>query len=100
MCPWNKFAQRSPLPDFEPRAHWQTPDLAALLAWDETQFLQRTEGSPIRRIGFERWLRNLAVASGNALAKHNDARLRAALQAHADHPSALVREHVQWALIQ
>jgi epoxyqueuosine reductase len=100
VCPWNKFAQRSPLPDFEPRAHWQTPDLAALLAWDETQFLQRTEGSPIRRIGFERWLRNLAVASGNALAKHNDARLRAALQAHADHPSALVREHVQWALIQ
>jgi epoxyqueuosine reductase len=98
VCPWNKFAQRSPLPDFVPRAHWQAPDLAGLLAWDEAQFLQRTEGSPIRRIGFERWLRNLAVAAGNALAAHDDARLRAALQAHADHPSALVREHVQWAL--
>lgn len=98
VCPWNKFAQTSVLPDFDARAHWQAPQLAALLAWDETQFLQRTEGSPIRRIGYDRWVRNLAVAAGNALALQDDPQLRLALQAHAQHPSEVVREHVQWAL--
>ncbi len=97
-CPWNKFAQRSPLPDFDERAGMSGQTLAELLAWSEEQFLQRTEGSPIRRIGHERWLRNVAVAAGNALRRADDPGLRAALQALAEHPSALVREHVDWAL--
>ena len=100
VCPWNKFAQTSTLPDFDARAHWQSPTLVELLAWNEAQFLQRTEGSAIRRIGHARWLRNLAVAAGNALAHQDDASLRAALSAHLDHPSEVVREHVQWALAQ
>jgi epoxyqueuosine reductase len=78
--------------------------LAHLFAWTEDEFLQRTEGSPIRRIGHERWLRNIAVALGNALrgslGRDADAAARAALQARVQHPSALVREHVEWALGQ
>jgi epoxyqueuosine reductase len=99
-CPWNKFAQRSLLPDFEPREGLVGQPLASLLGWSEAQFLKMTEGSPIRRIGHERWLRNVAVAAGNALRGADDAPLRAALQALAQHPSALVREHVTWALAQ
>ena len=99
-CPWNKFAQPSTLADFDARAPWHAPTLVDLLQWDEAAFLRHTEGSPIRRIGFERWLRNLAVAAGNALAKRRDAALLQALAVHAQHPSALVREHVQWALAQ
>ncbi|WP_427915551.1 tRNA epoxyqueuosine(34) reductase QueG [Ramlibacter sp. MMS24-I3-19] len=97
-CPWNKFAQRSPLPDFDARPGFSDMPLAQLLAWSEEEFLRRTEGSPIRRIGHERWLRNVAVAAGNALRVQDDAGLRAGLQALAQHPSALVREHVAWAL--
>jgi len=97
-CPWNKYAQRSPLPDFDPRPGMAGQPLAQLLAWSEDEFLRRTEGSAIRRIGHERWLRNLAVAAGNALRLHDDEPLRSALQALASHPSALVREHVAWAL--
>ena len=100
ICPWNKYARTSTLPDFDARAHWHSPTLVTLLQWDEAQFLARTEGSPIRRIGHVRWLRNLAVAAGNALAVQEDAALRTALAAHAQHPNALVREHVQWALAQ
>ncbi len=108
-CPWNKFARRSPLPDFDPREGLAGSSLAHLLAWDEAEFLRRTEGSPIRRIGHERWLRNVAVAAGNALRQSKApgegdvealAALRLALQAHAGHPSELVREHVAWALVQ
>lgn len=99
-CPWNKFAQASPLPDFAPREGLVGQPLAALFAWSEEEFLRRTEGSPIRRIGHERWLRNIAVALGNALRAGDDADVRAALQSRADHPSALVREHVAWALAQ
>jgi epoxyqueuosine reductase len=99
-CPWNKFAQRSPLPDFEPREGLVGQPLARLLAWSEAEFLKMTEGSPIRRIGHERWLRNVAIAAGNALREADDAQLRAVLQALAEHPSALVREHVAWALAQ
>jgi epoxyqueuosine reductase len=94
-CPWNRFATNSPLPDFLPRHHLDQATLLELFAWDETTFLARLEGSPIRRIGFERWLRNLAVALGNAPA---DPAISNALRARADHPSALVREHLQWAL--
>jgi epoxyqueuosine reductase len=98
VCPWNKFAQRSPLQDFDPREGLSGQQLLDLFAWTEAQFLQRTEGSPIRRIGHERWQRNIAVALGNAL-RRGDA-LRAEVQALAEHPSALVREHLQWALEQ
>ena len=103
VCPWNKYAGRSALPDFDPREGLGGAQLTELLDWSEAEFLRRTEGSPIRRIGHERWLRNVAVALGNALAAlpPGDARrapLRAALARHAEHPSALVREHARWAL--
>ena len=97
-CPWNRFAQRSALPDFAPRAAMTGSDLVALFAWSESEFLHATEGSPIRRIGHERWLRNLAVALGNALCAGHD--VRQALAQRADDSSALVREHVAWALLQ
>ncbi|MFC5607962.1 tRNA epoxyqueuosine(34) reductase QueG [Variovorax soli] len=98
-CPWNKFARRSALPDFDPREGLTGRTLAELFAWSEEEFLSRTEGSPIRRIGHERWLRNIAVALGNAL-RGGDASAREALQSRLQHPSALVREHVAWALQQ
>jgi epoxyqueuosine reductase len=97
-CPWNKFARPALVPDFAPRGSLVGQPLAALLAWTEEEFLRNTEGSPIRRIGHERWLRNIAVAMGNALRKGEDAQVRAALQARREHPSALVREHIEWAL--
>ena len=100
VCPWNKFAQRSALPDFDPRAGLSGQQLTDLFAWTETQFLHFTEGSPIRRIGHERWLRNVAVALGNALRSGAPGGVRVALQSRADDASALVREHVEWALAQ
>jgi epoxyqueuosine reductase len=99
-CPWNKFAVPSQLPDFDAREGMAGSALVDLFAWDEAQFLARTGGSPIRRIGHERWLRNIAVALGNALRVADDSVMRAALQARADHPSAVVREHVAWAQAQ
>jgi epoxyqueuosine reductase len=103
VCPWNKFARRSLLPDFDPRPGLSGAALTDLFAWDESEFLHRTEGSAIRRIGHVRWLRNVAVALGNALSTlpPNDAQrttLTAALTARMDHPHPLVREHVHWAL--
>jgi epoxyqueuosine reductase len=100
VCPWNKFAQRSALPDFDERHGLGSAQLVTLFGWTEAQFLTLTEGSPIRRIGHERWLRNIAVAMGNALRAGADGGIRAALHARGDHPSELVREHVQWALSQ
>jgi epoxyqueuosine reductase len=104
-CPWNKFAKRSPLPDFDPRDGLTGAHLLALWAWNEAEFLRRTEGSAIRRIGLERWRRNLAVAMGNALRTHGvpDAlthALRAALEQglERDGPDTLVGRHVLWAL--
>jgi epoxyqueuosine reductase len=104
-CPWNKYAQVSPCPDFDARAPWPHAQLLALWAWDEAEFLRRTEGSAMRRIGFERWSRNLAVALGNArreLAADDAARseITAALMARRPVASALLREHVDWALAQ
>nr|WP_145545667.1 tRNA epoxyqueuosine(34) reductase QueG [Variovorax boronicumulans] len=102
-CPWNKFAQRASLPDFDAREGLAGCTLAELFGWSEDDFLRRTEGSAIRRIGHERWLRNIAVALGNALRQApagERAPLRAALHARAEHPSTLVREHVAWALAQ
>ena len=101
VCPWNKFAQRSALPDFDERQGLSGQQLATLFSWTEAEFLRFTEGSPIRRIGHERWLRNIAVAMGNALhaaAPVRQTALVQALQLRAEHPSALVREHVAWAL--
>ena len=104
ICPWNKYAQVSRLPDFDARAGLSGQQLVQLFAWDEATFLRLTEGGPIRRIGHERWLRNVAVALGNALRASvgatDSAELRAALQARAQDDSALVREHVAWALDQ
>jgi len=98
VCPWNKYARRSPLPDFDERGGFTGSTLAELLGWSEAEFLRRTEGSPIRRIGHERWLRNIAVAAGNALRARDDVVLREALRRVLEHPSELVREHVAWAL--
>jgi len=102
MCPWNKFAQQSPLPDFDARVALTGNALVTLFGWGEAQFLHLTEGGPIRRIGHERWLRNVAVALGNALraGPADQPVLVAALTQRAEHPSALVREHVSWALAQ
>ena len=100
-CPWNKFAQRSTLPDFDERHGLGSASLIELFAWSEDEFSQRMEGSAIRRIGHERWLRNIAVALGNALQSGvGNAQIIEALNARAGHPSAMVREHVQWALSQ
>ncbi len=108
VCPWNKYARRSALPDFDERAPQARSTLAALWQWDAAEFERRTEGSAIRRIGFERWQRNLAVAIGNARralgATGTDAgiaesrTLGEALQARRESASALVREHIDWAL--
>jgi epoxyqueuosine reductase len=98
VCPWNKFAQRSALPDFDERQGLAGSQLVTLFAWSEDEFLRVTEGSPIRRIGHEKWLRNIAVAMGNALRSMPDSALVQALQTRANHPSELVREHVAWAL--
>jgi len=102
VCPWNKFAKRSVLPDFDARDGLAGSSLVALFGWTEAEFLRRTEGSPIRRIGHECWLRNMAVALGNAVRGTASAQLRQpllqALRSRVEHPSALVREHVAWAL--
>lgn len=100
VCPWNKFARRATLPDFDPRAEFATPTLAQLWAWDEPEFLRRTEGSAIRRIGHARWRRNLAVAIGNALRARDDATLRSMLAREREAASPLLREHIDWALAQ
>ena len=97
VCPWNKFVQRTPIPDFEPRNGLDSATLVELFAWTEADFNERLQGSPIRRIGHERWLRNIAVALGNA---PTSAPVNQALGARAAHPSELVREHVAWAMAQ
>ena len=95
VCPWNKFAQRASLPDFDVRNGFDDITLVELFAWSEEQFMQTLEGSAIRRIGHERWLRNIAVALGNA---RYSVQVVEALQARLKHPSTLVREHTDWAL--
>ena len=98
VCPWNKFARRSALPDFDERAGLGSATLVQLLVWSEADFLRITEGSAIRRVGHVRWLRNLAVAAGNALRQRDDGGLRSALAPLLVHDSDLVREHAAWAL--
>jgi epoxyqueuosine reductase len=95
VCPWNRFATPTPEPDFLPRRGLDSVTLVELFGWTRTEFEVRTEGSAIRRLGWERWLRNLAVALGNA---PPDPEVIRALEARVDHASPLVREHVAWAL--
>ncbi len=95
VCPWNKFAKRTDEPDFRARNDLDSATLPQLFAWGEAEFLSRTEGSAIRRSGHERWLRNIAVALGNAPASPE---VLEALASRRDHSSELVREHVAWAL--
>ncbi len=97
VCPWNRFAKFTREDDFHPRHSLQDRSLVELFLWDEETYLRKTEGSAMRRIGYERWLRNLAVGLGNA--PTTDA-VVAALESRADHESELVREHVRWALQQ
>jgi epoxyqueuosine reductase len=94
-CPWNRFAKLSPEGDFRTRNGLDRATLLELFAWTEAEFDERLRGSPIRRIGYERWLRNLAVGLGNA---PTSLPVVNALRSRVDHPSALVREHVHWAL--
>ena len=105
VCPWNRFATPAQEADFQPRQGLDQARLIDLFAWTEAEFEQRLAGSAIRRIGWERWLRNIAVALGNqTLGNPPSADLATlaatlvALQARRDHPSALVRDHVEWAL--
>lgn len=95
ICPWNKFTRVSEEPDFAPRHNLDNSELAALFLWSEEEFLEKTAGSPIRRIGHECWLRNLAVGLGNA---PSTIPVVEALEARRNHPSELVREHTLWAL--
>ena len=97
VCPWNRFAKPTQESDFKPRHHLDDVDLAELFLWTEEEFLTRTAGSAIRRAGFECWLRNLAVALGNAPTTSS---VVEALKSREDYPSELVQEHVIWALKQ
>ncbi len=97
ICPWNKFAQFTDEQDFHPRQQLDSTDLVDLFNWSEEEFLKRTEGSAIRRIGHEGWLRNLAIGLGNA---PSDLRIIDALERRLEHCSPLVAEHVDWALKQ
>ncbi|MBV0934103.1 tRNA epoxyqueuosine(34) reductase QueG [Marinobacterium weihaiense] len=95
ICPWNRFAKRSDEPDFQPRHRLDQADLLELFLWEEATFLKRTEGSAIRRTGYEGWQRNLAVALGNSRGGNA---VITALRARRDGSSALVQEHIDWAL--
>ncbi|AVF54002.1 tRNA epoxyqueuosine(34) reductase QueG [Pseudomonas fulva] len=95
VCPWNRFAKPSREQDFQPRHGLENAELAQMFLWDEPTFLRKTEGGPLRRAGYERWLRNLAVGLGNA---PSTIPVIEALKARRDDASPLVREHVEWAL--
>ncbi len=97
VCPWNKHAQVTTINDFTPRHGLDTATLIELFSWSEEEFLKRTEGSAIRRLGYERWLRNVAVALGN---QPRNVKTTATLTSRQDHSSPLVREHVRWGLDQ
>jgi epoxyqueuosine reductase len=100
VCPWNRYARRSVLPDFDARAPLDRAGLLQLWAWDEAAFLAHTRGSAIRRIGFQRWRRNLAVALGNALRSTGDAAIGDALRGALDGAAPILLEHIEWALSQ
>lgn len=95
VCPWNKFAKYTQENDFHPRQNLHTPELLDLFAWTEAEFLKRTEGSAIRRIGYDCWLRNIAVALGNA---PRSEKILSALHAQLPKSSDMVKEHILWAI--
>ncbi|HDZ8876023.1 TPA: tRNA epoxyqueuosine(34) reductase QueG [Aeromonas dhakensis] len=95
ICPWNRYANASPEPDFSPRPNLHRPPLLTLWGWSESDFLKHTEGSPIRRIGYQRWRRNLAVALGNGPASQE---VMVALQQALAEAEPMVAEHIEWAL--
>ena len=97
VCPWNRYAKISTQPDFTIRHHLDATALTALFEWDEKSFARHTEGSAIRRLGCSRWLRNIAIALGNA---PTSAAVISALRKRLNHPSSMLREHVAWALAQ
>ena len=97
ICPWNRFANLSKEPDFHPRQRLNTQQLLDVFAWSESEFLTKTEGSAIRRIGYDRWLRNSAVALGNA---PKNTEILNALKERLTIDSDMVREHIQWAITQ
>lgn len=97
ICPWNKFAKYTKEHAFHARSELTAPQLIDLFSWNEQTFLKKTEGSPIRRIGYESWLRNIAIALGNA---PSDRSIIEILKKRQQHSSAIVREHVEWALQQ
>jgi epoxyqueuosine reductase len=97
VCPWNKFAKYTNEADFHPRHQLDAPQLLTLFAWTETEFLRKTEGSAIRRIGYECWQRNIAVALGNA---SFDPLILQALEAKRLSSTSMVREHIEWAIGQ
>ena len=96
-CPWNKFSSPTKEKDFSPRHELDRNELITLFNWTEEEFLEKTAGSSIRRIGYECWQRNLAIGLGNA---DSSPEIKAALQKKINHPSALIKEHVEWALAQ
>ena len=100
VCPWNKYAQRSPLPDFDAREPLGNATLLALWAWSEDEFLRHTEGSAIRRVGYQRWQRNLAVALGNALRATASVEIERGLHERLATAGPLEAEHIVWALEQ
>ena len=100
VCPWNKYARRSVLPDFDVRAPLGDATLLQLWGWSEAEFLRHTEGSAIRRIGWQRWRRNLAVGLGNAWRDSGDEAIAQALRRARAGADALVQEHIDWALAQ
>ena len=95
VCPWNRFARTSVESDFDPRHGLDAASLVELFAWSREDYEARTQGMALRRLGYERWLRNIAVALGNA---PGSPEVQSALASRSDHPSELVREHVAWAL--
>jgi len=95
ICPWNRFARLSKETDFSPRHNLNAQDLLVLFNWSESEFLSKTEGSAIRRIGYEQWLRNIAIALGNAPAS---SMIRQALNVKMQHSSELLKEHILWSL--
>lgn len=104
VCPWNKFAEKTRIDDFRTRHELDRATLADLFVWSEKEFLDNTEGSPIRRIGYERWCRNIAVALGNALRCRLDEetrkRILTILSEKRGQVSEMVTEHIDWALNQ
>ena len=104
ICPWNKFAQKTALPEFQSREVLTHQTLLQLWSWSEDDFSNHTQGSAIRRIGYEKWLRNIAIALGNDLAQCTDSlqqgEILNALSTRLEHPSELVKEHVRWAIDQ